>query len=116
MVVFVVSVRFPVLEASQQMYSNGVKLQSHAQPPTWRTSLSLFGWVITFDLSDMRGPTSSYATASISPRRGLLVACCGHFSGRSPCHSGIPQVPVPKKVLLTEWSDCVVLTKNVSAT
>ena len=28
--------------------------------------------------------------------RGLLVASRGHFSGRSPCHSGLPEVPFPK--------------------
>jgi len=31
----------------------------HAQPPTWRTRLSLFIRVITLDLSGMGGPTSS---------------------------------------------------------
>jgi hypothetical protein len=38
------------------------------QPPTWRTRLSLFVWVITFDLSDMGDPASSYATAGIALR------------------------------------------------
>jgi hypothetical protein len=33
--------------------------EPHAQPPTWRTRVSLFVWVITLDLSGMGGPTSS---------------------------------------------------------
>ena len=36
------------------------------QPPTWRTSVSLFVWVLSFDLSGKGGPTSSYATAGIA--------------------------------------------------
>ena len=48
--------------------------------------------------------------------RGLPFASCGHFSGRSHCHSGLPQVPFSKKVLLTKWNDDVVLTKNVCST
>jgi hypothetical protein len=34
-------------------------------PATWRTRISLFVWVTTFDLSGMEGTTSSYATASV---------------------------------------------------
>jgi len=63
--------------------------------------------------------------------RGLLVASRGHFSSRSPYHSGLPQVPFPKHfcwqngtmVLYwhkmerwcctdTKWNDGVVLTQN----
>lgn len=36
------------------------------QPPTWRTRMSLFVWVITFDLSDVGDPTSSNAIARIA--------------------------------------------------
>ena len=36
------------------------------QPATWRTSVSLFVWVLSFDLSGKGGPTSSYATAGIA--------------------------------------------------
>jgi hypothetical protein len=36
--------------------------------PTWRASVSLFVWVITFNVSGVGGPTSSYATASIALR------------------------------------------------
>jgi hypothetical protein len=42
--------------------------QPHAQPPTWRARVSLFVWIITFDLSGMGDPTSSYATAGITLR------------------------------------------------
>jgi hypothetical protein len=34
-------------------------------PTTWRTRVFLFVWVITFDLSGMGGPTSSYASKII---------------------------------------------------
>jgi hypothetical protein len=40
----------------------------HPEPPTWWSSLSLFVWVITSDLSAMGGPTRSYATAGIALR------------------------------------------------
>ena len=38
------------------------------QLPAWRTSVSLFVWVLCFDLSGKGGPTSSYATAGIALR------------------------------------------------
>jgi hypothetical protein len=38
------------------------------QPPTWRTMISLFGWIITFDLTSMGEHTSTYTTASIALR------------------------------------------------
>ena len=40
----------------------------HTQPPTWRTRVSIFVWVITFDLSSLGDPASSYATASLALR------------------------------------------------
>jgi hypothetical protein len=56
--------------------------QPLAQPPTWRTRVSLLVWIIPFNLSGMDGPTSSYATAGIALRvtiRGInkisLVYC-----------------------------------------
>ena len=42
--------------------------QPHAQPPIRRTSVSLFVWVITFDLYRMRDLTSSCATAGLALR------------------------------------------------
>jgi hypothetical protein len=42
--------------------------QPHVQPPNWRTNVSLFVWVITFDLSGMGAPASSFATARIALR------------------------------------------------
>jgi hypothetical protein len=54
------------LRFSQHTFFYGMGLQPHAQPPTWRTRLSLFVWVITFDLSGMGGPTSSFATAGLT--------------------------------------------------
>jgi hypothetical protein len=40
----------------------------HTQPPTWKIRISLFAWVITFDLSAIGDPTSSYTTTSIARR------------------------------------------------
>jgi hypothetical protein len=48
-------------------YGDGV-VSPIPQPPTWRTSVSLFVWVITFDLSGMGDTASSYATAGIALR------------------------------------------------
>jgi hypothetical protein len=57
---------FPPSEAdylvSEQFTFYSVRL-SHAQPPTWRTRVSLFVWLLPLDLSGMGAPTSSYATA-----------------------------------------------------
>ena len=39
-----------------------------AQPPTWRARVSLFVWLLPFDLSGLGGLTSSYATAGIALR------------------------------------------------
>jgi hypothetical protein len=39
-----------------------------AQPPTWRTRVSLFVWVIILDLSGMGGPTSSVSYRQHSSR------------------------------------------------
>jgi hypothetical protein len=40
----------------------------HAQPPIWRTRLSLFVWLVPPFLSGMGDPTSCYATAGIALR------------------------------------------------
>jgi hypothetical protein len=42
--------------------------QPLAQPPTWRTRISLLVRIIPFDLSGLGDPTSSYATAGIALR------------------------------------------------
>jgi len=41
--------------------------------PTWRARVSLFVWVLSFDLFGMDGPTGSYATAGIALR---VIAPC----------------------------------------
>ena len=46
----------------------GWDCQPHAQPPTWRTRVSLFVWVITCDLSGTWCHTSTVTTASIALR------------------------------------------------
>jgi hypothetical protein len=48
-------------------YGDGV-VSPMPQPSSWRTRVSLFVWVITFDLSGMGDPASSYATAGIALR------------------------------------------------
>jgi hypothetical protein len=39
-----------------------------SNPPTWRTRVYLFVWLLSLDLSGMGDPTSSYATAGIALR------------------------------------------------
>jgi hypothetical protein len=46
----------------------GWSCQPHGQSPTWSTRVSLFVWVITFDLSGIGAPACSYATAGIALR------------------------------------------------
>jgi hypothetical protein len=66
------------------------------QPPTWRTRVSLFVWVITFDLSSMEGPASSYATAGIALRIILL---------RKPHHYVKLEIPsVGMKFIIMQFS------------
>ena len=50
----------------------------HAQTAIWRTRISLLFWVITFDLSGMGAPASSYATA-VLPFRILQAPSISHF-------------------------------------
>jgi hypothetical protein len=46
----------------------GLGCQPHTQLPTWWTRMSLFIWIITFDLSSMGDNTSSYTTTDIAHR------------------------------------------------
>jgi hypothetical protein len=46
--------------------TNFYRLGSSAQPPTWRTRVSLLVWRLPRNLSGMGGPTSSYAAAGIA--------------------------------------------------
>jgi hypothetical protein len=62
-------VRLQSLKVSQQLkLFTGWGRQPHAQPPTWMAMVSIFVWIITFDLSGMGDPTSSYATDGIALR------------------------------------------------
>ena len=56
------------LRFSEHRFFSRVGSYPHAQPPTWRTRVSLFVWVITFDLSGLGDPASSYATAGLALR------------------------------------------------
>jgi hypothetical protein len=62
------SIRFQFKSFSTNIFFTGWGYQPHAQIPTWRTSGSLFVWVITFDLSGIGDSNSSYATASTALR------------------------------------------------
>jgi len=49
----------------------------HAQPRIWRARFSLVVWVVTFDLSGVKGLISNYATAIVALRIILpLQPCC----------------------------------------
>jgi hypothetical protein len=52
------------------LFTFSITLRNHHQhqPPTWRTRVSLFIWLLPFNLSAVGGPTSSYATAGIGVR------------------------------------------------
>ena len=58
------SLRFP----ERKFFSRGGVVTPTPNPPTWRTRMSLFVWVITFDLSGLGDPASSYATAGLALR------------------------------------------------
>jgi hypothetical protein len=51
---------------SWQRIFTGWGRQPHAQPPTWRTRVSLLVWHLPRNLSAVGGPTSSYAAAGIA--------------------------------------------------
>jgi hypothetical protein len=55
-----------ICEISWQQIFTGWGHQPHAQPPTWRTRVFLSVWHLPRNLSDMGGPTSSYAAARIA--------------------------------------------------
>jgi len=57
------------LRFSERKFFSGVLGRHiHAQPRIWNTRVSLFVWVITFDLSGLGDPTSSYAAANLALR------------------------------------------------
>jgi len=64
----------------------GWDCQPHAQPPNWRTRVSLFVWVNTFDLSGTWCHTSSFTTARIALR--IIWPCKPHHYVKV----GIPSV------------------------
>jgi len=81
------SLRFP-----ERKFFSGVGSYSHAQPPTWRTRVSLFIWVITFDLSGLGDSASSYATAGLAlrviwPHKPHHCVEVGTSSGDRMCNS-----------------------------
>jgi hypothetical protein len=52
--------------SEHKFFSLGWGCQPHAQPPTWRTRVSLFVWASTFDLCGMGDPAISYPTAGLA--------------------------------------------------
>jgi hypothetical protein len=55
-----------------------------AQPPTWRARVTLFVWLLPFDLSGMGDPTSRYATAGIALR--VSGALKPHHHDKEKCN------------------------------
>jgi len=51
---------------NNKIFFTDVRFLASPQHPTWRTRISLFVWVNTFDLSGRGLPTSSYTTASLT--------------------------------------------------
>jgi hypothetical protein len=60
-----------------------VRGQLHAQLSTWRTSVSLFVWLLPLDLSGLGGPTNRYATADIALRVSGALKSHHHDKGDS---------------------------------
>jgi len=72
------------------------------QPPTWKTSVFLFVWMLSFDLSGKGGPTSSYATARlalwiIAPRKPPYPARDAFFK--------VEPFIILHFIVFTDWSD-----------
>ena len=55
----------PVRDISEISWTQVFEGWGRHQHPTWRTRVTLFVWVITFDLSGLGDPASSYATADL---------------------------------------------------
>jgi hypothetical protein len=67
----------------------GLGCQPNAQPPTWRTRVSLLAWNLTLDLSGLGDPASSYITA------GVALEIIG---ARKPHHHDKAETPPGRKV------------------
>ena len=83
--IFVVSNQFQISEASQQTYFLWVEVIS-LTPKLQPGRPGNLVWVITFNLSGMGGPTSSYATASIALR--IIWPCKPHHHTKIRILSG----------------------------
>jgi hypothetical protein len=64
----------------------GLGCQPNAQPPTWRTRVSLFVWNPTLALSSLGDPSSSYATAGIALE--IIVSPKPHYQDKVETPSG----------------------------
>jgi hypothetical protein len=64
----------------------------HAQPPTWRTRVYLFVWLLPFNLSGMGDSTSSYATAGIALRFSGALKPHHHDKVGTPLVGGCEQL------------------------
>jgi hypothetical protein len=67
------SVRLLFLLISKQLNFYGVILLASHPTPTWRTSVSLFVWLLPLDLSGLGSATSSYATVGIALRVSVAL-------------------------------------------
>jgi hypothetical protein len=61
-----VLLEFQMYRLFNKFVFTGLGCQPNAEPPTWRTRVSLLVWNLTLDLSGLGDPASSYATAGIA--------------------------------------------------
>jgi len=61
-----IQLAFIIRLTKNKIFVTDVRFLASPQPPPWMTWISLFVWVITFDLSGMGVPTSSYTNASLT--------------------------------------------------
>jgi hypothetical protein len=89
----------------------GWDYQPHAQPPTWKTRVSLFVWVITFDMSGTWCHKSSITTARIAlrimwPRKPHHYIKVGiPLVGWNSCKNVLPQI-FKTKHCISKASSC----------
>jgi hypothetical protein len=79
-----IRLEFQLYRLLNKFVFTGLGCQPNAQPPAWRTRVSLLVWNLTLDLSGFGDPASSYATASIALE---IIGACNphcHDKGKTP--------------------------------
>jgi hypothetical protein len=82
---------------------------SCSQPPTWRTRVSLFVWLLPFDLSGLGGPTSSYATAGIALRVTEACKLPHHVKVETPSGEAVSCICVYSCVFVLDNFLCLLI-------